>query len=90
VDMIKELMSYSLNVHTIDPHASPNEVAHEYGISLIDAPVGKYDAIVLAVGHQQYKVMTKQELEDLANGDLLLFDIKGIKGESEFNDFWKL
>jgi len=90
VSMIKELKSYSLNVHTIDPHASPNEVAHEYGISLIDAPVGKYDAIVLAVGHQQYKVMTKQELEEIANDDLLLFDIKGIKEEAEFEWYWRL
>ncbi|MBK8721440.1 MAG: nucleotide sugar dehydrogenase [Saprospiraceae bacterium] len=90
VDLIKELMSYSTNVHTIDPHASPNEVAHEYGISLIDAPIGKYDAIILAVGHQQFRNLSKAELEDLSNGELLLFDIKGVKDASSYSNYWKL
>ncbi len=90
VDMIRELMSYSLNVHVVDPWASANEVAHEYGLSLIDAPVGKYDAIVLAVGHKDYKNLTKEELKDLSIGDLLLFDIKGVKNAKEFDNYWRL
>lgn len=90
VDLIKELMSYSLNVHVVDPWASANEVSHEYGISMIDAPIGKYDAVVLAVGHDEYKKLTKIELQSLANGDLLLFDIKGVKDRREFEHYWKL
>lgn len=90
VDLIKELMSYSLNVHVVDPWASANEVAHEYGISLIDEPVGKYDGIVLAVGHQDYKNLSKDALMDLSNGELLLFDIKGVKNGKEFDFYWKL
>jgi UDP-N-acetyl-D-glucosamine/UDP-N-acetyl-D-galactosamine dehydrogenase len=90
VDMIKELMSYSLNVHVVDPWASANEVAHEYGVSLIDAPVGKYDAFVLAVGHQEYKNLDKSTLEAMSNGDLLLFDIKGVKDGKDFENYWRL
>jgi len=90
VDLIKELMSYSLNVHVVDPWASANEVAHEYGISMIDAPVGKYDAIVLAVGHNEYKNLTQIELQAMSNGDLLLFDIKGVKDAKEFENYWRL
>jgi UDP-N-acetyl-D-galactosamine dehydrogenase len=90
VDMIKELMSYSLNVHVIDPWASANEVAHEYGISLIDAPIGKYDAIVLAVGHMEYKSLDKTSLESISNGEVLLFDIKGVKTSSDTDYYWKL
>lgn len=90
VDLIKELMSYSLNVHLVDPLASSNEVAHEYGISMLDTPEGKYDAIVLAVGHQEYKSLTKDALQNLSNGDLLLFDIKGVKDGREFENYWKL
>ena len=37
-NLIKELMDYSLNVHVVDPYASANEVAHEYGIRMIDQP----------------------------------------------------
>lgn len=88
--MIKELMSYSLNVHVVDPWASANEVAHEYSISLIDVPVGTYDAIVLAVGHQAYKNLDKSTLESMSNGHLLLFDIKRVKDGREFESYWRL
>ena len=89
-DLIKELMDYSLNVHVVDPHASANEVAHEYGISMVDKPQGHYDAIAIAVGHQEYKQLTKDELESISNGPLILFDIKGIKDAAEFENYWKL
>src|SRR5690606_31468004 len=35
-DLVKELMKYSINVHVSDEHASPNEVAHEYNLTLVD------------------------------------------------------
>ena len=90
VDMIKELMSYSVNVHVVDPWASANEVAHEYSISMIDAPVGKYDAVIVAVGHKEYKDMSKSDLEKLSNGKLLLFDIKGAMKPDDYDFYWKL
>ena len=89
-NLIKELMGYSLIVHAVDPYASPNEVAHEYGISMLDEPVGKYDAIVIAVGHKAYMKLSCEELESLSNGDLLLFDIKGVKNAVDFTNYWKL
>ena len=90
VDLVKELMDYSLNVHLVDPHASPNELAHEYGVTLIDEPVGKYDAIIVAVGHQEYKNMSAKELQDLSKNGLLLFDIKGVKSKEGTEYYWKL
>ncbi|MEM1119688.1 MAG: nucleotide sugar dehydrogenase [Bacteroidota bacterium] len=90
VDLIRELMDYSLNVHVVDPHASANEVAHEYGISMVEEPVGKYDAIVIAVGHADYKQLTTTELEDLSRDQLILFDIKGVQSSEEFSNYWKL
>ncbi|MCZ2100772.1 MAG: nucleotide sugar dehydrogenase [Chitinophagales bacterium] len=89
-DMIKELMDYSVNVHVVDPWASANEVAHEYGISMIDEPVGKYDAIIVAVGHQEYRSMTAKDIRNLANEDLLLFDIKGVMEKGDADYYWKL
>lgn len=89
-NLIKELMDYSLNVHVVDPHASANEVAHEYNISMVDEPVGKYDAILIAVGHQAYKAMTKEDLSALSKNEVVLFDIKGVMDESLFNHYWKL
>ena len=89
-NLIKELMDYSLNVHVVDPYASANEVAHEYGISLIDQPVGTYDAIIIAVGHNEYKEMSTNELREMSNGTLLLFDIKGIKDGDGLEFYWRL
>jgi UDP-N-acetyl-D-glucosamine/UDP-N-acetyl-D-galactosamine dehydrogenase len=89
-ELIKELMAYSISVHTVDPWASANEVAHEYGITLLDKPVGTYDAIIITVNHSEYARLTKAELEELANGKLLLFDIKGILDKKEFDHYWCL
>jgi UDP-N-acetyl-D-mannosaminuronate dehydrogenase len=46
-----------------------------------------YDAIVLAVGHKEYKEIWEDELNQMSNGELLLFDIKGIK---DIKNCWKL
>lgn len=78
INLIKELMEYSLNVHTVDPYASPNEVAHEYGIPLIEEPVGKYDAIVIAVAHDVFREKEETYYKSLSNGQPILFDLKGI------------
>ncbi len=90
VDLIQELQSYSLQVDVVDPWASAKEVLHEYNVAMIDTPSGKYDAIVLAVGHQEYKNLTKTELENLSKDELLLFDIKGIKDPKDYASYWKL
>jgi UDP-N-acetyl-D-galactosamine dehydrogenase len=90
VDMVKELMSYSLNVHVVDPWASANEVAHEYGLGLLGAPSGKFDAIVVAVAHKEYKELSKQDLVDLSQNKVLLFDIKGVLNPKMGDFYWKL
>ena len=90
IDLIKELMDYSLNVHIVDPYASANEVAHEYGLSMIDAPIGQYDAIIITVGHNEYRQLSRSELENLSKGPLVLFDIKGILDPKEFDHYWRL
>ena len=89
-DLIKELMSYSINVHTIDAHASANEVAHEYGITLLDNPDGKYDAIVVAVNHEEYMYKEVSYFEDMSNGKPLIFDIKGSQSGKFKENYWKL
>ena len=84
-------MDYSLIVHCVDPHASPNEVARDYGISLIEEPVGTYDAIVIAVAHNEYKEMDKADFKKLSNGQAILFDLKGILPSSQDGTIiWRL
>jgi UDP-N-acetyl-D-glucosamine/UDP-N-acetyl-D-galactosamine dehydrogenase len=90
VDLIKELKEYSISVTVVDPHASAEEVMHEYSLEINETINGKYDAIVLAVGHQQFKNLTTTDLQNFANQKLLLFDIKGIKSRDDFEHYWKL
>lgn len=90
VDLIKELMDYSIHVHVVDPYGSPNELAHEYGIALIDEPIGLYDVIVLAVGHNQYIKMLPIDFQQLSRDEVYMFDIKGIMNPKEFKNYWRL
>ena len=77
-DLAHEIMDYSINVHIVDPHASPNEVAHEYKLTLIDAPSGPYDAAVVAVAHDAYKHLDAAYFHDLMPNHPILFDIKSM------------
>ncbi|MGX2041234.1 Vi polysaccharide biosynthesis UDP-N-acetylglucosamine C-6 dehydrogenase TviB [Methylocaldum sp. MU1018] len=76
-DIIKELESYNARVDVYDPWANPAEVHEEYGIELLrELPAAKYDAIVIAVAHREFKAMGAQAIRALAKPDGILFDVK--------------
>jgi UDP-N-acetyl-D-glucosamine/UDP-N-acetyl-D-galactosamine dehydrogenase len=81
IDLVRELMDFSINVHITDPHASPNEVAHEYKMSLIDTPSVDYDAIIVTVAHDDYKKYNIAYFESISKDDLILVDLKGLYPE---------
>jgi len=90
VNLVKELMDYSIQVNVIDPHGCTNELSHEYGITLIDEPLGLYDIIVLAVGHKEYVNMTAKDFQKLSKDELYMFDIKGMLNPKEYKNYWRL
>jgi UDP-N-acetyl-D-galactosamine dehydrogenase len=90
IDLIKELKDYSVEVDVIDPNASAIELKQHYNVTLQQNPKGKYDSIVLAVGHQAYRNMTPTDFEELSNGSLYLFDIKGVLNKNDFKNYWRL
>lgn len=75
VDVYHELQEYGVDVDIYDPWANSEEVAHEYGVELLSAlEVGKkYDAIVLAVSHNEFLEM---DLNDFKKDKAVVFDIK--------------
>lgn len=80
IDLIRELKDHGVDVIAVDPKADPEEVAHEYGIklgSLSDKePV---DALVVAVGHDEYRTMEPAELWKLVRGPSpVLADVKSL------------
>jgi UDP-N-acetyl-D-glucosamine/UDP-N-acetyl-D-galactosamine dehydrogenase len=81
IDLVRELMDYSIHVHLSDPCASPNEVAHEYKMSLIDSPSSDYDAIIVTVAHDEYRKYNITYFESLTKDELILVDLKGLYPE---------
>lgn len=91
VDLIRELMDFSLNVHVVDPHASPNEIAHEYKLTLVDEISSDYDAVVVAVAHKEYKNLDMDYFKSIMNYSPILFDLKCVYAkEAEGIDIWRL
>jgi UDP-N-acetyl-D-glucosamine/UDP-N-acetyl-D-galactosamine dehydrogenase len=92
IDVVNELKSFQVKVDLIDPHASSDEMMHEYGVGLIDNPSGDYDAIIVAVNHKEYKNMTEHQFKGLLkDGKGVFVDVKGIfKGKIKELEYWSL
>ena len=82
VDIIRELEDYQIQVDVHDPWADPSEAFEEYGVRLLGAPdEDTYDAIVLAVGHRQYRDMGADRVRNLGRpGAHVLYDLKHVLG----------
>ncbi|KAA5533759.1 nucleotide sugar dehydrogenase [Taibaiella lutea] len=74
IDIYNELEQFGLVVDVYDPHANNHEVKEEYGIDLIDNIDDKYEAIILAVSHNEF---INLDFKEIKNGnDAVLFDTK--------------
>ncbi|OAH97713.1 Vi polysaccharide biosynthesis UDP-N-acetylglucosamine C-6 dehydrogenase TviB [Methylomonas methanica] len=77
VDIIAELKTYGVNVEVYDPWVNAEEAKHEYGITPVVKPVaGKYDAIILAVAHDQFKKMAISDIRALGTPQTIVYDLK--------------
>lgn len=79
VDIIAELESYHANVHVYDPWVDKDEASREYQVVPIQTlEQGKYDAIVLAVAHEQFKKMSIESIRDLGTKNCVVYDVKSL------------
>ena len=77
VDIINEFESFHANVDVYDPWIDRTEAQHEYGLMPIEQPQpGMYDAIILAVAHDQFKEMGIDKIRALGKSDCIVFDVK--------------
>jgi UDP-N-acetyl-D-glucosamine/UDP-N-acetyl-D-galactosamine dehydrogenase len=76
-DVVKELKTFSLNVDVVDPHASSEELQHEYGFGLTENTVSNYDAIIVAVQHAEYAKYDDTYFASISKSEALVFDLKG-------------
>ena len=78
-DMIEELDNYGAIVDVYDPWVDADEAQHEYGITPVTQPEpGSYDAIILSVGHDQFKKMSVGDIRAYGKANHVLYDIKYI------------
>jgi UDP-N-acetyl-D-galactosamine dehydrogenase len=80
IDLAREFKEYGAVVDIHDPWADPIVAAQEYGVALLErAPqAGAYDAIVVAVAHDEFRAMGVDGLRALAGDRAVIYDIKGI------------
>ena len=77
VDIVNELKDYGVQVDCHDPWINAADAEHEYGISPVSAPAaGSYDAVVLAVAHQQFAQMGAEKIRALGKPVHVLYDLK--------------
>ena len=89
VDIIEELKDFGINVDVYDPWVDHAEESKWYKHGIINDPLNesnKYDAIVVAVGHKQFKAYTQDNYTQLSNGEEVIIDIKNIVD----NPTWRL
>lgn len=94
VKIIKELDRLDVNTTVFDSHADKNLVKKHYDINLSDSYDGKFDAIIFAVAHDEFKTITLDEIKDLSRGKPIVFDLKSILDKeiknSEEITYWAL
>ena len=78
VNIIKELLQYSVNVHITDARASAYEVAHEYNLILTTTISEDYDAVIVAVAHEEYKALDATYFKSIMTHSPILMDLKSL------------
>jgi len=79
VDLVAQFQGFNCNVDVYDPWVSKEEAKQEYGITPVDAPQpGHYDAILLAVAHNEFTQMGVEAIRAFGKSNHVLFDIKYI------------
>jgi UDP-N-acetyl-D-galactosamine dehydrogenase len=80
IDIINELVQFNIHVDVYDPYADKHEVEEEYGINLLDNINKTYDAIILAVSHQEFLDLEVIKLK--SNDKSVIFDTKAFLDRS--------
>mgnify|MGYP006165561133 FL=1 len=84
VDLVEEFKNFNCNVDVYDPWIDKKQAYHEYNIQAIDKPIkAKYDAIIIAVAHDEFKLLTEKQIRSYGKSNHILYDIKYLFKASE-------
>ena len=88
VDIISELKDYGAIIDVYEPWIDEKDKGY-YNYNFVENPFEnskKYDAILVAVGHDKFKTLTQKEYDGLIKDEKLIIDVKGIVPDPT----WKL
>lgn len=84
IDIINELKEYQIEVDIYDPWVDISEAQHEYNVTPIKTLQDSiYDGVILAVAHEEFKVMGADKIRKLGKANHVLYDLKYVLDQSE-------
>lgn len=98
IDIVKELREYGIEPVIVDETADAQEAERLYGVKLAGREAVKdLDALVIAVAHEEFSHLTKEEIAGFFNQShekKVLVDIKGILNRRDYMTeeymYWRL
>jgi UDP-N-acetyl-D-galactosamine dehydrogenase len=91
IDTVKEIQDFNIRVDIEDPYAEADEVFEEYGLHLSKQGGNDYDAVVIAIPHLPYSLLTEENLCSITKPTALIADLKGIfRGKITKREYWSL
>jgi UDP-N-acetyl-D-galactosamine dehydrogenase len=84
IDIIRELKDYNCEVDVYDPWVNAEEAQHEHSITTVAHPrSGSYDAIVIAVAHNEFRLLGAKGLRALGKADCVVYDLKYVLAQKD-------
>ncbi len=77
IDIVTELAKYDVLVDVHDPMVDVDNAREEYNMELVTEPQpGVYDAVIIAVAHDQFRDIGAEKLRALCKDGGVLYDVK--------------
>ena len=90
-DVVKELKLFSIQVHITDPNANSSDLHHEYGFELTTEIQQDYEAVIIAVPHNEYKLLDDSYFKSITKENAVIADLKGYyRGKIKSRHYWTL
>jgi len=84
VDLVREFKYLNCMVDVYDPWVNKDEAYKEYGVRpIIEPQQGSYDAIVLAVAHEEFSIKNAEYFHALGKNKHVLYDVKYLLSADE-------
>ena len=91
IDIIQELKDFNVDLDIVDPQADAQEFLHEYGFELAENINQDYDAVIVAVNHQEYLNLDESYFKSISKDGAILVDVKGIyRNKIQEMIYWSL